>query len=106
MKVDVHELLQDDIVSGVFSPGDPLVELALADRYNVSRTPIREALRKLQADGLVEQFARGYRVSQISPQDILDLYDVRIAWSRSPHDLPQSDARPSTSPDSSGPSAP
>ncbi|GAA1022288.1 GntR family transcriptional regulator [Acrocarpospora pleiomorpha] len=66
-------------MSGVFSPGDPLVEVALADRYKVSRTPIREALRKLQADGLVEQFARGYRVSQNSPQDILDLYDVRIA---------------------------
>lgn len=79
MKGDVHATLQRDIVDGVFSPGEPLVELALAERYNVSRTPIREALRKLEADGLVEQFARGYRVSQHSPQDILDLYDVRIA---------------------------
>jgi len=79
MKGDVHELLQNDIVNGVFSPGDPLVEVALAERYDVSRTPVREALRKLQADGLVEQFARGYRVTLHSPQDILDLYDVRIA---------------------------
>lgn len=79
MKVDAHALLQRDIVDGVFSPGDPLIEVTLAERYKVSRTPIREALRKLQADGLVEQFARGYRVSQHSPQDVLDIYDVRIA---------------------------
>lgn len=79
MRVDVHARLQNDIVTGVFSPGAQLVEVALAERYKVSRTPVREALRRLEADGLVEQFTRGYRVSQHSPQDILDLYDVRIA---------------------------
>ncbi len=79
MRANIHALLQADIVDGVFSPGEPLVELALAERYKVSRTPIREALRRLQADGLVEQFARGYRIRQHSPQDILDIYEVRIA---------------------------
>ena len=79
MGIDIGELLQRDIVDGVFSPGEQLVEVALAERYSVSRTPIREALRKLQVDGLVEQVARGYRVSKHSPQDILDLYEVRIA---------------------------
>ena len=79
MRVDAHELLQRDIMRGELAPGQPLVELALAERYNVSRTPVREALRRLLADGLVEQHARGYRVFKHEPEDILAIYEVRIA---------------------------
>ncbi len=64
---------------GILVPGEPLIELALAERYKVSRTPVREALRKLLADGLVEQYARGYRVTKHTPEEILDIYEVRIA---------------------------
>jgi DNA-binding GntR family transcriptional regulator len=79
VRVDTYTRLQDDIVGGHFAPGDSLVELMLAERYGVSRTPIREALKRLQAAGLVEQFARGYRVSRHTPESILDIYEVRIA---------------------------
>lgn len=79
MKANAHDQLQRDIIRGVLAPGEPLIELALAEHYKVSRTPVREALRKLLADGLVEQYARGYRVTKHSPEEILDIYEVRIA---------------------------
>ena len=79
VRVDAHELLQQDILRGDFPPGQALVELTLAARYNVSRTPVREALRRLLAEGLVEQYARGYRVIKHEPEDILAIYEVRIA---------------------------
>lgn len=70
--------LRRDIVSGQIKPGDKLVELSLADRYGVSRTPIREALRRLEQDGLVQRNGRRLRVRQHRPEEILDIYDVRI----------------------------
>ena len=75
----MHAQIQGDIVGGTLAPGEPLVEMALAERYGVSRTPIREALKRLETAGLVEQFARGYRVIRHTPEDILDIYEVRIA---------------------------
>jgi DNA-binding GntR family transcriptional regulator len=70
--------LRRDIVSGQIKPGDKLVEMSLADRYGVSRTPIREALRRLEQDGLVQRAGRRLRVRQHRPDEILDIYDVRI----------------------------
>jgi DNA-binding GntR family transcriptional regulator len=70
--------LRRDIVSGQIKPGDKLVEMSLADRYGVSRTPIREALRRLEQDGLVQRNGRRLRVRQHRPDEILDIYDVRI----------------------------
>lgn len=70
--------LRRDIVSGQIKPGDKLVEMSLADRYGVSRTPIREALRRLEQDGLVQRNGRRLRVRSHRPDEILDIYDVRI----------------------------
>ncbi len=70
--------LRRDIVSGQIKPGDKLVEMSLADRYGVSRTPIREALRRLEQDGLVQRTGRRLRVRLHRPDEILDIYDVRI----------------------------
>lgn len=70
--------LRRDIVSGQIKPGDKLVEMSLADRYGVSRTPIREALRRLEQDGLVQRNGRRLRVRLHRPDEILDIYDVRI----------------------------
>ena len=70
--------LRRDIVSGQMKPGDKLVEMSLADRYGVSRTPIREALRRLEQDGLVQRNGRRLRVRLHRPDEILDIYDVRI----------------------------
>lgn len=76
---DVYEWLRADIVSGEFEAGAPLVELALAERYGSSRTPVREALRSLVQDGLVERGDRGMRVRVRSPEEILEIYEVRIS---------------------------
>jgi DNA-binding GntR family transcriptional regulator len=74
---DVYRRLFDDVVAGVWD-GEPLVELSLAGHYGTSRTPVREALRRLEHDGLVERSARSLRVRARSPEEILEIYDVRI----------------------------
>lgn len=50
--MNLYERIRADIVDGSFQPGDSLVETALATRYGISRTPIREALHRLAHDGL------------------------------------------------------
>lgn len=74
-----YRRIRQDILDGVFSAGTVLHETALTDRYGVSRTPIREALARLEHDGLLDRAARGYRVRSGTPEDVLDIYDARIA---------------------------
>lgn len=76
---EVYERLRRDIVAGELAPGAALVELPLAQRYGISRTPVREALRRLEHDGLVERHDRGLRVRATSPERTLEIYEVRIA---------------------------
>lgn len=75
---DVYVKLREEIVSGSLAAGAPLVEGTVAARYGMSRTPVREALRRLQQDGLVERADRGMRVRTRSPEEILEIYEVRI----------------------------
>lgn len=77
-RVSPYEFLKNAIISGELSPGQPLVETALAEWCAVSRTPIREALRALQQDGLVERSDRGLTVRESSPEEILDVYYTRM----------------------------
>ncbi|MDO4517827.1 MAG: GntR family transcriptional regulator [Bacillota bacterium] len=73
--------LQRDILTGVLKPGMKLTEQDLCKQYNVSRTPIREALRQLEADGLVENILnRGSFVIGMSDQDYSDMFDMRRAY--------------------------
>jgi DNA-binding GntR family transcriptional regulator len=66
------------ILSGEFKPREHLVEMELIDRYGVSRTVIREALKKLEAKGLVRIAPhRGARVADLSVQEIEEIYFVR-----------------------------
>ncbi|WP_207954659.1 GntR family transcriptional regulator [Saccharopolyspora elongata] len=76
---EVYDRLRGEIVDGTFETGAQLVELALAERYGTSRTPVREALRRLEQDGLVERGDRGMRVRTRSPEEILEIYEVRIS---------------------------
>ncbi|HEY3684097.1 MAG TPA: GntR family transcriptional regulator [Streptosporangiaceae bacterium] len=78
MSSQVYEGLRAAIVSGEYDPGEPLVEVVLAERYGTSRTPVREALRRLEQDGLVERGERGMRVRTRSPEEILEIYEARI----------------------------
>jgi DNA-binding GntR family transcriptional regulator len=71
-------MLKRAILAGELPPGRPLVETSLAEWCGVSRTPIREALRRLQQDGLVHHSAGGLVVRVRSPGEILDIYETRI----------------------------
>ena len=79
MSTKVYDRIREDILSGDLEPGAALAEVAMADRYGTSRTPIREALRRLEQDGLVERADRGMRVRVRSQEEILEIYDVRVS---------------------------
>lgn len=74
----VLHILRDDIIQGALKPGSRLNEQELADRYKVSRTPLREAIRQLQMEGLVEATPnKGAWVAFLSVADIRDYFEVR-----------------------------
>lgn len=69
--------IENEIVAGRFQPGERLDEVSLAERYHVSRTPIREALHALAASGLVEvRPHRGTIVSEVSPDRLVEMFEV------------------------------
>lgn len=75
-----YQMLRSAILSGELAAGCRLIETQLADQLQVSRTPIREALRLLQRDHLVTTDAQGaMRVAVLSIKDAIQLYDCRIA---------------------------
>jgi len=74
----LYHLLLEEILEGDRRPGEVLVETALGQRFGVSRTPIREALRMLEQDGVLERVNRGMRVRQTSSEEVLEIYGVRI----------------------------
>ncbi len=76
----VYESLRQAILDGSIAPGERLVESDLAETLNVSRMPIREAIRKLETEGLVEhQPRKGAIVKAFSEEDILEIYSIREA---------------------------
>lgn len=76
---DQYLRIRDDILAGAFPVGQRLLETTLATRYGVSRTPVREALVALQADGLIERVDNGFRVRTGTPEDVMEIYEARIA---------------------------
>ncbi|OAJ52208.1 hypothetical protein A6V36_18085 [Paraburkholderia ginsengiterrae] len=78
LRDQVYRLLREDLFSGVIPAGSRLVELELAERYGVSRTPVREALFQLAREGLLEQSERGYSLIADTPQDFLQRMGVRL----------------------------
>jgi len=76
----VFEKIREDILMGKFKHGEKIVEAKLAEELGVSRTPVREALKQLELDGLVENLPnRGVIVKGITKQDIQDIYTIRMA---------------------------
>lgn len=74
----VYETLLESIISGRLSPGTELSAVALAAQLDVSRTPVTEALRRLEHDGLVDQVTNHRaRVATVSRNDIVEIYEVR-----------------------------
>ena len=70
--------LRGEILAGVHQPGTAIRETSLAERFGVSRTPVREALSRLQHERLLERVARGLQVPQVDPQQVIQIYDMRI----------------------------
>lgn len=76
----VFETLREAIISGVLKPGERLMEVQLAEEMGVSRTPVREAIRKLELEGFVVMVARkGAYVAGISVKDVTDVFEIRAA---------------------------
>jgi len=73
-----YEFLKSSILSGRFNPGERLTEEHLAKELGISRTPIREALHKLESEGLIKPLAtRGFVASQDSKDEIEELFEIR-----------------------------
>lgn len=74
----VFQLVRQDILSCELKPGEELREADLAQRYGVSKTPVRDAMQKLEFEGLVEiEPRRGHRVRPVSMRDAEDILDLR-----------------------------
>lgn len=74
---DAYALILDAIDQGTYRPGDRLVESELADRFGVSRTPIREALQRLETQSLLTRDGRSLIVASLDHTQLADLYVVR-----------------------------
>jgi DNA-binding GntR family transcriptional regulator len=74
---DAYTLILEAIDAGVYKPGDRLVESELADRLGVSRTPVREALQRLETQSMLTRDGRSLIVASLDHNQLADLYAVR-----------------------------
>jgi DNA-binding GntR family transcriptional regulator len=79
----IYDRIRDEILSCALAPGAQFHEQDLAQRYEVSKSPIRDALLRLQEQNLVEVLPRrGYRVRPVSVADALEMYEMRLLYER------------------------
>lgn len=74
---DAYELVLEAIDAGTYQPGDRMVESELADRFGVSRTPIREALQRLETQRILSRDGRSLIVASLDHNQLAELYAVR-----------------------------
>lgn len=74
----VYKLIKTAILNGEFKPGEKVVATQLVKKYNISRTPLREALRQLQNEGLLVKDQSGLHVVELDIKDFKDLYQCRL----------------------------
>lgn len=72
-----YDRLKADIDGGVFKPGSVIKEADLVMRFNMSRTPVREAVQRLLTEGYIQQLHRGFVVVELSTQELANIYSVR-----------------------------
>ena len=73
----IFDKLESDIIHGIYPRGEVLTELKLVEQLGVSRTPIREALRRLETERLIEDSGKGSVVLGITEDDLLDIMNIR-----------------------------
>lgn len=79
LSVIIFEKICEDILNEKYNPGEKITEVKLAEKFGISRTPIREALKQLEQHGLVENIAnQGCFVREITVQDIEDIYTIYL----------------------------
>jgi DNA-binding GntR family transcriptional regulator len=73
---EVAEALEEAIMAGRLLPRERLIEVELAAQHNVSRAPVREALRILERDGLVSKTIQGFEVTDVTTEDAADIFEI------------------------------
>ena len=74
----VFDRLENEILCGVYQRGEILTESVLSENLGVSRTPIREALGRLEQEHLVESTGKGIRILGVTTEDLEDIYEIRL----------------------------
>ena len=74
----IFEQLEYDILSGKYARGETLSEMRLSTELGVSRTPVREAIRRLEQENILEESGRGMVVVGITKEDLMDMYEIRL----------------------------
>lgn len=78
LRTKIYNRLRNNILNGVYKPGESLIEMKVAKELGVSRTPVREAIRQLELEGLVSSIPnKGVVVEGVTPQDVEDIYTIR-----------------------------
>ena len=78
IKEEIHQELKQRIIREEYSPGQWIIEREICEKYGLSRTPVREILRKLVSDGLLElQPAKGYLVRKLSWEEVVAIFQAR-----------------------------
>lgn len=76
----VYDVLKEMIIDGEITPGERIIETEYCNKFQISRTPLREAIRMLELEGLVEsQATGGVIVKKVTRQEIYEIYKIRIA---------------------------
>ena len=73
-----YKMITHNILENIFKPGDKINQENLSQMFSMSRTPIREALVRLEVDGLVEKNDKGYQVYKTNIRDYIDFYEYRM----------------------------
>ena len=78
LKEKVYQGIYDDVTNGIYKQNDILTESRLIEQYNVSKSPVREALIELCKDGILKNIPRmGYQVMPVTLKEVIDILELR-----------------------------
>ncbi len=78
LREQIADAIRDAIIKGILQPEERVAEAEMANKFNISRTPIREAIRQLETEGFIKvQAHRGAYVAPITEKDIRDFYEIK-----------------------------